>query len=115
MAEELIRTYTEGDTEPVLRRESADAGIAVLTGYTVRLRIRRPDGINLVKAITEADDPLNGHIDNPTASPPSFFFQFVATDLVPGNLQRAEIEFDNGSGGITTERNVFFSVGGQLG
>ena len=74
MADELIKTYTEGDTDPDLRRDvPSETGITDLTGYTVRLRIRRPDGIDLVKPITTVDDPLNGHIDNPATVPPSFF------------------------------------------
>ena len=115
MAEELITTYTAGDSEPILRRTSEAVEIDDLTGYTIRLRIRRPDGIDLVKTITEVDDPLEGHIDDPTAEPPAFFFQFVESDLVAGGLQRAEIEFDDGAGGISTERDVFFNVGGQIG
>jgi len=114
MAEEVIRTYTEGDTAPgLVRTVPAVTGITDLTGHTVRLRIEKDDGINLTKAITTTAGP-QGHIDAPTASPPGFFFTFLATDLVPGSLQRAELEYDDGAGVIATERDIFFTVGGQL-
>lgn len=115
MADELIRTYTEGDTAPNLVREVlAETAITDLTGYTVRLRIVRPDGIDIEKEITTAPN-ADGEIDDPTGDPPAFFFTFLATDLVAGNLQRAEIEYDDGSGAIATERNIFFNVGEAIG
>ena len=114
MADELIKTYTEGDTSPRLTRTvPASTGISNLTGGTVRLRIDRPGGIPLLKTITETSGP-DGHIDAPTATPPGFFFTFVAADLEPGGLQRAEIEYTVGAL-VATERDIFFDVGGALG
>ncbi|MCG8433509.1 MAG: hypothetical protein MJA83_05715 [Gammaproteobacteria bacterium] len=114
MADEIIRTYTAGDTSPnLVRTVPAATGISSLTGGTVRLRIDRPGGITLEKTITEVAGP-DGHIDNPTATPPGFFFTFLAADLEPGNLQRAEIEYVVGAS-EATERDIFFNVGEALG
>ena len=111
MSHELIDQYTEGDTAPDLVR-AAPPSIPDLTGFTVRLRIARADGIDLEKEITEIAGS-DGHIDDPTEG--AFFFTFLATDLVAGGLQRSEIEFDDGSGGITTQSDLFFTVNRALG
>ena len=95
-----IYTGAMGEYNGIVIHESeyipTNDGSTVLTGFTVRLRIRGADGVNLVKTITEAAVPAQGHIDLPVATPPSFFFTFVAADLVAGGLQRAEIEYDDG-------------------
>ena len=112
MARELIAEYTEGDTEPPLvRTVPSSLGIVDLTGFTIRMKIRRGDGITRTKTITETLGP-DGHIGDPTT--PSFFFTFVAGDLLSGDLQSAEIEYTNGLGGVSTERGIFFDVGPQL-
>lgn len=115
MADEIISTYTEGDTLPQLARTMpATTGLPNLTGATVVLRIFRTDATTLTKTITEALT-ADGQIDTPTATPPGFFFIFVAADLQAGSPQRAEIEYQDGSGGIATERDIFFDVAAQLG
>ncbi len=111
MASEIIRTYTAGDTLPTLVR-TAPSSVGDLTGFTVRLRIFRPDGVTRVKTITTTPS-ADGEIDDPTNR--GFFISFIATDLIGGNAQRAEIEYDDGSGGITTEGDIFFDVADALG
>ena len=115
MAKEVIKTYTEGDTTPnLVRTLPSETGIANLTGATVRLRIRRPDGVIKVKTITDSLGP-DGHIDGPAATPPTFFIIWVAGDLIAGNLQKAEIEYTTSAGEEATERDIFFDVGKALG
>lgn len=115
MANESIRIYTEGDTTPnLVRTVPVSTGFTVLTGATVRLRMKRPDGTTLVKTITEALT-AQGQIDAPTATPPGFFFIWLATDLQSGDTQRTEIEYDDGAGAIATEKDIFFDVGDALG
>lgn len=115
MAKEIIKTYTEGDTTPNLVRTLPSAtGIPNLTGATARLRIKRPDGVTRVKTITDVLS-ADGHIDGPTATPPTFFFIFASSDLVAGNLQKAEIEYTTAGGAQATERDIFFDVGKALG
>lgn len=115
MADELIKTYTEGDTTPnLVRTLPPETGIANLTGATVRLRIRRPDGVTRVKTITDVLG-ADGHIDGPTATPPTYFIIWATSDLIAGNLQKAEIEFTTAGGAVATERDIFFDVGKALG
>jgi hypothetical protein len=115
MANEVIRTYTAGDTLPNLSRKvPTSTGITDMSGGTIRLRIDRPNGVPLTKTITDALG-ADGHIDAPAASPPTFFIIWLATDLIAGDGQRAEIEYENAAGSIATERDLFFNVGEALG
>ncbi len=113
MAKELIKKYTAGDTVPDFTRTAPTAQVpgGDLTGFTVRLKIERPDGVTIVKEITTTLT-ADGHIDDPTNL--KFFFRFVAADLIAGDLQDGEIEYDDGAGGISTERDLVFSVAPQL-
>ncbi len=114
MAGELIDVYTAGDTVPDLKRTAPAAKVpgGDLTGFTVRLRIKRPNADPLQKEITTTPN-ADGEIDDPTGL--GFFFRFVSTDLVAGKLQDAEIEYDDGSGGISTETGLVFTVAEALG
>ena len=113
MATEVIKTYTAGDTAPPFARTAADGlNLTGLTGYTIRLRIRRPDGVVVVKTITTVLS-ADGQITDAAAG--DFNFLFTATDLVAGILQPAEIEYEDGAGLIQTESPMFFSVKEALG
>ncbi len=114
MAGELIDKYTAGDTVPDLERTAPSSKVpgGDLTGHTVRLRIKRPNVDPLELEITTTLG-ASGHIDDPTDL--KFFFRFVAADLVAGKLQEAEIEYDDGSGGISTETGLVFTVAEALG
>lgn len=110
MATQIIDQYTEGDTIPPLKR-TAPKTIANLTGFTIRLRINRERTGQLVKTITETVGP-DGQITD--AVKKEFQFTFVAADLVAGLQQKAELEYDDGSGGIQTEQPLLFSVAEPL-
>jgi hypothetical protein len=111
MSAELITAYTAGDTAPPLTRTPPDS-IANLSGYTIRLRLRRADGIVITKTITEAGG-ADGQITS--ADPPQFAFMFAAADLIEGPTQEAEIEYDDGAGGIQTEGPILFSINPAIG
>lgn len=100
---EVISTYTEGDTRPVLSRNYG-AGTVDITDWTITLRIKRPDAPVLEK-VASIDEGEDG----------DFSFTFAAGELIAGDGQEAEIEFDDGADGIFTQANIQFNVRKQLG
>ena len=101
-ATEVISTYTQGDTLPVLSR-NYDAGVTDISGWTITLRVQRPSQPVLEKTASIDDGPAG-----------DFSFTFVAGDLVEGDGQSAEIEFSTGSG-VFTQTNIIFNVAAELG
>lgn len=99
---EVISTYTAEDTLPVFTRNH-QAGAVNITGWIITLRIRRPDQPVLEKVAAIVDGPAG-----------DYSFTFVAGDLVEGQGQEAEEEFNTGSG-IFTEASLSFNVRGELG
>ncbi len=100
---EVIDTYTAGDTRPVWSR-NYDDGNTDITDWTITARIKRPGQPVLEKTATIDDGPAG-----------DYSFTFDSGDLVAGQGQETEIEFDDGSGGIFTLANISFMVREQLG
>ena len=90
--------FTVGDVLPeiVVVYERAD-----LTGYTIVLRLMRPDGIVIVKnAIMIAID--------------KFSFKFLPTDLIAGIGQQSEIVFTTPLGEQLTSPVILLNVKDQI-
>jgi hypothetical protein len=107
MATTEVIEYTADDTLPKLTRTYDGAetgGDPDITAWTIKLRIRRPSQPILEKTATITDGP-NG----------AFEFEFTTGDLVEGDGQEAEIEFEPDTGGNFTRGDLLFNVRGQLG
>lgn len=103
MAVEVISTYTADDTLPVLSR-NYDSGNTDITGWTITLRIERPGQPVLEKIAAIVDGPAG-----------DFSFTFASGDLVKGDGQVAEIEYEPDTGGNFTEGDLIFNVAEELG
>lgn len=103
MAKTLIDTYTEGDTLPKLQRTytGTESG-GNITGWTITLHLKRPDGTILTKTAAITDGPGG-----------AYEFTWAAGDLQAGKMQEAEVQFDTGSG-VFTEADLFFTIRSQL-
>ena len=86
-------TYTEDDQRPALQGLLGTTTAPVdITGYTITLKLKRPT--SLLTKVAVLTTPVSG----------LFEFQWDAGDLVEGLGQMAEIEIDDGSGEIETQR-----------
>jgi hypothetical protein len=103
MTTEVISAYTANDTRPLLERNYGD-GETNITGWSITLRIKRPSQPVLSKLATIVDGPAG-----------DFSFEFAAGDLVAGEGQEAEIEFDDNAGGVFTLADLQFNVREELG
>jgi len=102
MSVEVISTYTEGDTRPVLSRNYGSGSINI-TGWTITLTIDRI-GVPLLTKTASIDDGPAG----------DFSFTFGVDDLVAGEGQAAQIRFDDGAGGVFTQKDIQFNVAERL-
>ena len=89
--------WTAGDRKPrITGAFTGSAGLAVdITGYTITAKLRRPSGAPLLKTLTTAITNAAGGL---------WEIQWAVGDLVEGFSQLIEIEIDDGTGEIETQR-----------
>ena len=92
--------WKANDTLPELFASKPDLD---LTGYTVTLHLRRPDGTTVTKTGVITD-----------AAGGQFKFKFDAGDLVAGDCQLAEVQFVNPSTDITTSEQFYVNVAEEV-
>jgi len=98
-AVDIIDTYTDGDTLPPLVRTHLD-GTTDITGWTITLRLRQPDGFVLERVASVTNGPVG-----------EFTVTWQAGDLVGDDaLQEAEFRCVPGGGGQFTDGPIFFNV-----
>ncbi len=75
-----------------------------LTGYTLKLIIRRPKGKPILIKTAAITDAANG----------LFIFSWEPTDMVGGQQQAAEIQMVDPNGRTTTFADIEFNVEGSI-
>ena len=90
--------WSEGDQQPAM---GAIAKKKDLTGYTVRLKLKQPDGTIVTRT---------GVIVVNSAEYSQYTFSWTVTDLVAGDCQLCEVELENPSAEIETGPKFYITV-----
>ncbi|MHA2248276.1 MAG: BppU family phage baseplate upper protein [Candidatus Hodarchaeales archaeon] len=87
MPSAITHEFVVGDTGPAIACTYTDsAGAAIdVTGWTIKLHIKRPSTHTVLTITATLSDPSNG----------IFQFDWSAGDMIAGQGQQAEIEFTN--------------------
>lgn len=97
VAQSFPTTFTAGDQLPTIQGQLANTD---LTGWSVRLYVKRPAPSTTLVIVGTISDPANG----------LFYFPWGATDLVEGNMQRCEIRFTTPGGQVQTASPFMIDV-----
>ncbi len=105
---EVIDSYTEGDTDPLV--VTFAEGTVDITGFTITFNMRLPNGTVLTKSTTIGDVVITD------GAAGEFEVQWVTTDLVEGgDLQESEFRLLNTLSKLSTFNDIFFDVRAALG